>query len=247
MGDGRKGKFMPRSRSNGWTESAEAWISEIERGDFNREFILDRPMMERIHAQKFTIALDVGCGEGRFCRMLRSCDIRAVGIDPTEALIGHARQSDPSGDYMLGRAEELAFANGTFDLVVCYLTLVNVADISKALEEITRVLRPRGTLLIANLNSFVTAAFPRGWVEAPDGTHRFCIDRYSDAHAEWVSWSGIRVLNWHRPLETYMSLLLEQGLQLTFFSEPLPIDGDPARCELSRRVPYFLVMEWQKP
>ena len=96
---------MQRPRSSGWTKSAQAWITEIERGDFNREFILDRPMMERVHAQKFTVALDVGCGEGRFCRMLRSCGIRTVGIDPTEALIEYARRSDPNGDYRLGRVE----------------------------------------------------------------------------------------------------------------------------------------------
>jgi hypothetical protein len=45
-----------------------------------------------------------------------------------------------------------------------------------------------------------------------------------------------------------MSLLLNQGLELRHFAEPMPIPAaDPARVEFHRRVPYFLIMEWQKP
>jgi hypothetical protein len=45
-----------------------------------------------------------------------------------------------------------------------------------------------------------------------------------------------------------MSLLLDQGLQLRHFSEPMPVAAaDPAKAAWHRRVPYFLIMEWQKP
>ena len=43
-----------------------------------------------------------------------------------------------------------------------------------------------------------------------------------------------------------MSLLLDQGLELRHFSEPLPVGGDPATAEWHWRVPYFVMMEWQK-
>jgi len=56
-----------------------------------------------------------------------------------------------------------------------------------------RVLRPRGTLLIANLTSFATAGADGGWQPHADGRLRFCIDHYLDERAEWVSWRGIRV------------------------------------------------------
>ena len=57
--------------SNGWDESAAAWIaSQGEDGDHGRRYVLDRPMLERAVAAGAAPALDVGCGEGRFCRML---------------------------------------------------------------------------------------------------------------------------------------------------------------------------------
>jgi SAM-dependent methyltransferase len=239
---------MDTSSSNGWTESARAWITALgERGDYNREFVLDPAMVARVCRRKFRMALDVGCGEGRFCRMLGSIGIQTVGIDPTKAFIEHAKRKDPMGDYRLACAETLTFPDGSFDLVICYVSLVNVLDVGRAIREMARVLQPGGTLLIANLNSFVTAGFPDGWIEAVDGTARYCIDHYSEVRAEWVSWANIKVQNWHRPLGDYMGLLLEQGLELRHFSEPLPVGGDPVQAERFRRVPYFLMMEWQKP
>jgi ubiquinone/menaquinone biosynthesis C-methylase UbiE len=64
---------------------------------------------------------------------------------------------DPGGDYQLARAEALPFPNASFDLVVSYLTLIDIANFRLALMEMARVLMPAGTLLIANLNSFIAS------------------------------------------------------------------------------------------
>ena len=65
--------------------------------------------------------------------------------------------------------------------------------------------------------------------------------------ADWIGWGNLRVQNWHRPLSTYMSLLLGAGLLLRHFDEPLPHGGDPEQRELFGRVPSFLIMDWEKP
>ncbi|MEG3148974.1 class I SAM-dependent methyltransferase [Sphingomonas sp. ZT3P38] len=234
--------------SDGWTESADAWIADMgEQGDFGRACVLDRPMLDRVAARPFATALDIGCGEGRFCRQLAARGVKAIGIDPTEALIAEARRRDPAGDYRMGRAEALDVPDGSIDLVVSYLSLIDIPDIARAIAEMARVLRPGGVLLIANLTSFNTAGQVDGWQVGPDGTARFAIDHYLDERAEWVGWRGIHIQNWHRPLSTYMALLLGQGLVLTHFAEPSPYGGDPASVERYRRAPWFLIMEWRKP
>lgn len=231
--------------SHGWDESAAAWIADMgEEGDFGRSHVLDAKMLARLRGRNVRRALDVGCGEGRFCRMVQDLGVETVGIDPTDALLRQAQARDPEGVYLPGRAETLPFAPGAFDLVVSYLTLIDIPDIRAAIPEMVRVLAPGGTLLIANLTSFSTAG---AWTEDPDGVRRFRIDDYLDERAEWAEWHGIRVRNWHRPLSLYMSLFLEQGLLLRHFNEPAPHRGDPARIARHRRVPWFVMMEWEKP
>jgi hypothetical protein len=126
------------------------------------------------------------------------------------------------------------------------LTLIDIAGLSCATERMVNALRPGGTLLITNLTSLSTAGMD-GWTKDGDGKLRFCIDHYLDARAEWVSWGGVRVQNWHRPLSRYMSLFLEHGLILRHFAEPAPVGGDKEKADRYRRVPYFHIMEWQKP
>jgi SAM-dependent methyltransferase len=235
--------------SGGWNESAGAWISaQGLRGDWSRQNIVDATMLARVDARGFRVALDVGCGEGRFCRMLRQRGIETIGIDPTTALLEQARRRDPDGDYRGGRAERLEFEDGRFDLVVSYLTLIDIPDFRAATAEMTRVLRPGGSLLIANLTSFVSACVSDGWVKDESGRHLyFKVDRYLDEFPQWVEWDGIRIENWHRPLGAYMSTLLANGLVLKFFEEPAPAGDGTLRATLNRRVPWFVVMEWSKP
>lgn len=219
-----------------------------ERGDWAREHVLDPVMLGRLAHGAYRSALDVGCGEGRFCRLMKASGIAAIGIDPTSPLLEKAKQRDPTGDYRLGAAENLPFDAGSFDLVVSYLTLIDIADFRAAIREMNRVLKPGGSLLIANLTSFTSACAAQGWIKDEEGQRlHFPVDRYLDEFSFELEWQGIRILNWHRPLGAYMSALLEAGLQLAFFTEPEASSGDIAHRAIHRRVPWFVVMEWRKP
>lgn len=220
---------------NGWNASAAAWIADMaDDGDFGRRHVLDAPMLARVAGGGFTSALDIGCGEGRFCRKLAALGIGTTGIDPTADLIAEAQRLHPDGDYHVAPAEALPLADAAFDLVVCYLSLIDIDDLPTAIAEIMRVLAPGGTLLIANLTSFNTA-------RSGDTAQT-----YLDEFAAWEEWRGIRVRNWHRPLARYMTLLLDAGLALRHFDEPAPTGGDPAKAWRYRKWPNFLIMEWLK-
>jgi SAM-dependent methyltransferase len=235
--------------NNGWQESANAWIADMgEHGDFGRRYVLDPVMLPRaLHGQP-TSALDIGCGEGRFCRLLRQHGLQEiVGIDPTTALLDAARQKDVQGTYLEARAEQLPFPANSFDLAVSYLTLIDIPDIRAAIPEMARVLKPGGRLLIANLNSFNSSAADQGWAKDSQGRKlHYPLDNYMAERAMWIEYRGIRIVNHHRPLSVYMRLLLDSGLELVHFDEPAPVQQSPKRAADYMRVPWFLVMEWRK-
>lgn len=97
--------------------------------------------------------LDVGCGTGLLLDMLaqRMDGPELVGIDPVTAMLAVARQRLGRRAALLkGRAEELPFADGAFQLVTCSNALHYFPDAAAALGEMRRVLAPPGNLVITD-------------------------------------------------------------------------------------------------
>ena len=94
--------------------------------------------------------IDIGCGEGRFCRLLASLGALVTGIDITEALIERARDLGGTGQtYLLGDAEDLAdVEDDSFDLAVSYIVIADLLDYRRSIREAYRVLKPGGRFVV---------------------------------------------------------------------------------------------------
>ena len=230
-----------------WADSAQAYIDFQDRGDRNRTVLLDPVMLQLCGDVCDIDAIDIGCGEGRFSRMLAERGARVTGIDLTPGMVRAAVERDADGAYVRGSAEHLPFGNASFDLAISYITLVDIVDFRAAVRESARVLRRGGRLIAANL-SFVTASEP--WVRDDAGLRLYRpIDRYAEERSQVYEWLGIRIVNWHRPLSAYMQAYLDAGLTLRDFLEPVPEDQslrDDPSCEDWFRIPEFTVMHWEK-
>jgi ubiquinone/menaquinone biosynthesis C-methylase UbiE len=232
-----------------WTQSAAAWIGAVREGDVNRTHLLDAPMLELAGDVRGLAALDIGCGEGRFCRMLEERGAATVGLDPALPLVAEARRLHPDGRYLQADAERLPFPAESFDLAVLYLVLIDVADYRAAIDEAARVLRPGGSLIVANMNPFASTR-EIAWYRDESGNklHVAVVDYYEE-RAMHLEWKGIGILNWHRPMEAYMGAFLRTGLVLKAFEEPRPtleaVERHPSMLD-ERRVPLLHVMRWER-
>ena len=91
--------------------------------------------------------LDVACGTGNYTTALAARRGDWVGIDLSSRMVRLAHQKTPSGNWFIGRAENLPFADHTFSGAVCVLALHHFAKAKPIFREVHRVL-DRGNLVV---------------------------------------------------------------------------------------------------
>jgi 2-polyprenyl-6-hydroxyphenyl methylase/3-demethylubiquinone-9 3-methyltransferase len=106
--------------------------------------------------------LDLGCGGGFMSEALARLGAKVAGVDPCEEVIAIAKKHAVANalriDYRIGTGEGLPVASGAFDCVVCADVLEHVEDLDSVLDEVSRVLKPRGLFLFDTVNRTRLAA-----------------------------------------------------------------------------------------
>lgn len=99
------------------------------------------------------VILDVACGPGAFVVSAAAAVRFARGIDLTPGMLRQARQLQrecgvENAAFDQGEAEQLPYADGSFDLVSCQFAFHHMPHPEASLAEMIRVTRPGGRLLI---------------------------------------------------------------------------------------------------
>jgi SAM-dependent methyltransferase len=121
--------------------------------------------------------LDVATGGGHVARRLREEGCEVVTVDPAPGM----------GADVIARAEELPFADGSFDVVTCRIAPHHFADIRKAVEEMARVTRQ---LVVIEDNLFVDEQVEEA-ERLRDPTHVRCYSE--DEWKEMLTTAGLGV------------------------------------------------------
>jgi SAM-dependent methyltransferase len=110
---------------------------------------------ERLGVRPGDWLLDAGCGGGRHCFGVfeRGANVIGLDLDPEGLVIARAGirlrqdQGFPGhGSVLQGDVFRLPFPDDRFDRVICSEVMEHVHDYPGALRELTRVLRPGGTM-----------------------------------------------------------------------------------------------------
>ena len=132
--------------------------------------------------------LDVGCGSGRWVRRYEERGFSVVGVDATIGMLQIARARETRSPLTVGLAEMLPFLDAAFDCV-SDITVVQHLPYelqSRALQEMIRVLKPGGRLILMELicgrdadigkDSHVFPRKPRDWVNEVENRGAILID-----------------------------------------------------------------------
>lgn len=98
-------------------------------------------------------AADLGCGTGELLSVLKKHKIKAIGVDSSSSMLDESRKrfsgENDIVDLRLGELEHLPLRDQEVQVAVISLALHHLSDPGIALAEAKRILKPEGTLIIA--------------------------------------------------------------------------------------------------
>jgi demethylmenaquinone methyltransferase/2-methoxy-6-polyprenyl-1,4-benzoquinol methylase len=140
-----------------------------------------------------TRALDLATGTGDLAFALAARGASVVGLDITTRMIELARDKRKQAaaarsrgpELLVGDMLALPFANASFDLVTTGYGLRNVPNLTRAIDEIHRVLKPGGQLLSLDFNrpsSAIVRTAYLAYLTAVGGTLGWLLHRDPDTY-----------------------------------------------------------------
>ena len=96
--------------------------------------------------------LDVGCGTALSTRMLTQRGYDAVGVDLSPLFLCVEKENHPTTDLSAADATQLPFEDESFDVVAAFEFIEHAPNVPALLDELKRVLRPRGYLFFHSPN-----------------------------------------------------------------------------------------------
>lgn len=233
-----------------WNEASESWVDFVRQGkDYFRDELNTPGMLRLIGKVKDQQVLDVACGEGNNTRILASKGAKLTGIDLSKELVRHAREQEKKNQfgilYYVSDAADLSrFPNKHFDLVTCFMALMDIEDYDGAIREISRVLKDEGRFIFSITHPCFEYSARTKNIERKM--------KYFGVRSERVPWKMERLLrpfvttSFHRTLTDYSNTLHKHGLLIRRLLEPKPTKEGPAKFAPLKQVliiPHSIIFE----
>jgi len=177
-------KYRGEAQISGWSELG-----------LRRRLRLFSSLLPSLGLPRTADVLDLGCGAGTYVRHLAGLGHNVIGIDYSLPSLAHAVLADRTkhGHYLVAEGYALPFGPGAFDLVVSIGVLQVLARPEAALDEMARVLRPDGVLVVEALNGRALSALARHTIDVVRGRPPR-VRHYSPLSVQgWLRARGLRL------------------------------------------------------
>jgi SAM-dependent methyltransferase len=213
------------SRANDYDSFAEGYSAENETSLLNAYY--ERPATLALAGDVTgRRILDAGCGSGPLFAALRERGAIVSGFDGSAGMLEQARRRLGAGADLrvADLAGPLPFPDDSFDDVVASLVLHYLQDWGPTLDELRRVLRTGGRLIVSVDHPFAINLMHRQVGPRPD---------YFETDNRIEGWTmggqAAQLSFWNRPLHAMTDAFTAAGFRISVIHEPQPV---PAAREL---------------
>lgn len=186
-----------------------------DEGDFARQHLLNPALFSLMGDVQGKKILDAGCGQGYLARMLAKRGAIVTGVEPAEVWYRYCierEQLEPLGiTYIQQDLSTFDKMPDSFDIVIANMVFMDIPGYKKAMHNCIISLKPQGSFIFSIAHSCFEEPSSewdrKGYVEVRDYSREYAV-KTGYAYA------------FHRPLSTYLNLLVEERCIFQRMIEP---------------------------
>ena len=257
--------------SREWDAASKPWADFVRmRKDYFRDEMNNPATLRMVGNVKDKQLLDLSCGEGYNTRILAKKGARVIGVDFSREMIKLARQREKrdrlSIKYYVSDAADLKeFESECFDVVTCFMALMDIERYEDAISQVGRVLKKNGRFVFSithpcfEYGDTVSGEPIAEWKydeekenAAQSRTGHLEVRRYFGIAKCEVSWNMERLVkpfqttSFHRTLTDYFRALHKNGFVVTRLVEPKPTPKGVSEYPSLRKhalIPHSIITE----
>jgi malonyl-CoA O-methyltransferase len=129
------------------------------------------------------VVLDLACGTGRYGKLAHTQNAkRVIGLDNSHAMLRSAQIEIES--VAEATTEHLPLPSNSVDVVLCGLALGHLPSLNNSIQEIGRILKPKGIALISDFHPFQYLSGARRTFMGSDGNH-YAVEHYAHLYSNY--------------------------------------------------------------
>jgi 2-polyprenyl-3-methyl-5-hydroxy-6-metoxy-1,4-benzoquinol methylase len=244
----------------GWDAMMDWWDEKLgDEGDLWHRTLIDPPLLRLVGEVNGIHMLDLACGNGYLSRRFARQGAIVTAVDANAPLIERVRireeQESLGITYHVADAAHLEILeDGAFELVICNMALMDIENATGAIQEVSRLLRPKGRFIMSIAHPCFDKVNTSGWAIEhiyPTTTIWRKMSHYREVVVDDLPWQTVEgqviyTQAYHRPLSWYFRALRAANLVVAALEEPEPTEEFLANSEQGpwiAEIPLHCVIE----